>query len=314
LKPSQKLPKAGTDSRPFLRWAGSKKQLLPVLLPYWNNEFVRYIEPFAGSARLFFEASPKKGILADINEDLIQTYMEVKHRLPNVVRSLARMKKSRRDFNRIRRLRPKALSKSQRAARFIYLNRYCFNGLYRTNLSGRFNVPYGRDGGKLPTREVLALCSKRLRNTKLRSADFAETLREAKAGDFVYMDPPFHVQNKRVFKEYGERAFDADDLARLRNCMLQLDQEGARFLISYAKCPEAKVLTGGFYVKTVSVKRSIAGFRGARRRSYELLISNFVPADTSIAKTAPRRKTTGRSNENERDNHEHRKSPRNFSR
>jgi DNA adenine methylase len=263
--------------RPFLRWAGSKKQLLPALSQYWNVGFDRYIEPFAGSSRLFFETKPHKATLGDINRELIHTYMEVKHRLPSVLRSLGQLRKSKRRYNYLREQDPRKLTNTQRASRFIYLNRFCFNGLYRTNKNGEFNVPYGRKTGKLPSKEELLNCSKSLRAARLSVGDFGQTLAHASPGDFVYMDPPFHANGRRIFKEYTGTGFGESDLVRLRDWMVKLDIMGAKFLVSYAKCPEAGVLTEGFHVKTVAVKRSIAGFGANRRRSYELLISNFKP-------------------------------------
>src|SRR5580658_6327776 len=138
------LPKQ--DCAPFLRWAGSKRRLLPTLQTFWTKKHKRYIEPFAGSACLFFAIKPPKAILGDLNPELISTYIEVKYRLPGVLAELAKLPPwNKREYLRLRSLDTATLEPRARAARFIYLNRFCFNGIYRTNLKGQFNVPYSGD-------------------------------------------------------------------------------------------------------------------------------------------------------------------------
>src|SRR5438105_4236280 len=125
----------------FLRWAGSKRQLLPILTDLIGNDFSRYVEPFAGSACVFFDLMPDKALLGDINSELIRTYIEVKYRVTDVIEQLSEWRKSKKHYLELRLIDPGSLSRSARAARFIYLNRCCFNGLYRTNRQARFNVP-----------------------------------------------------------------------------------------------------------------------------------------------------------------------------
>src|SRR5947207_1539399 len=121
------------NAQPFLRWAGSKRQLLPSLSVYWNSQYTRYVEPFAGSACLFFHLKPKQALIGDVNDDLIATYREVKYRASEVTSSLKDLKKGPQAYYDLREIDPFLLTPSERAARFIYLNRFCFNGLYRTN-------------------------------------------------------------------------------------------------------------------------------------------------------------------------------------
>lgn len=264
------------EAQPFLRWAGSKKKILPQLSAYYGEKYKRYVEPFAGSASLFFKLNPKRAILGDINNDLISTYREIKYRLPEVARELGNFKRGKRRYYQLRKLDTKTLTPAQRAARFIYLNRFCFNGLYRTNTKGLFNVPYGGDrAGKIPSNDVLASCAKALKKVRLVSGDFAKTVEHVKPGDFVYMDPPFHVEDRRVFKEYNGSLFLKSDLARLKECMDRLDKKKIDFVVSYAKCKEAEILKKGYTAKTVIVKRSIAGFAEKRRNSKELIITNI---------------------------------------
>lgn len=268
----------GLSAVPFLRWAGSKRQLIPELCRYWTGNARRYVEPFAGSACLFFHIRPQKALLGDINAELIQTYLEVKYRPNPLTLALGPLRRSRTKYLRLRGAEAANLGPTEKAARFIYLNRFCFNGLYRTNRDGKFNVPYGAEGtGSLPSREHLARCSRALRVARLRSCDFGDLLKESTSEDFVYLDPPFSVSERRVFNEYQPEIFSNRDVKRLRLVIEHLADRGAQFLLSYVNSDEAEFLQKGFFVKRVSVRRNIAGFVGKRAMSEELLISNFVP-------------------------------------
>ena len=271
----QAFAKGSVGTVPFLRWAGSKRRLVPILRTYWKPHHKRYIEPFAGSACLFFSLSPAKAILGDVNGELISTYLEVKYRPDALLGQLSTLRRSRHEYERLRSLNPNELSPSARALRFIYLNRFCFNGLYRTNLKGEFNVPYGWKGaGNLPSGGVLRKCSKRLMTARLVAGDFERVLQHARKGDFVYMDPPFAVRARRVFNEYHPDTFGGDDIERLRMWMEMLDKRGISFLVSYAESAEADLLAKGFARRHVSVRRNIAGFAAHRSHSHEILISN----------------------------------------
>src|SRR5712664_3922142 len=174
---------------PFLRWAGSKRQILPILGRYCKGGFTRYVEPFAGSACLFFYLAPRAALLGDINAELLSTYKYIRYRPAEVSKFLQKLRKGERQYYKIRSLQPERLSPARRAARFIYLNRFCFNGLYRTNQEGDFNVPYGgRGSGSLPSAGVLKRASELLRRAALVKGDFENVLDEVKQGDFVYMD------------------------------------------------------------------------------------------------------------------------------
>lgn len=261
---------------PFLRWAGSKRRLLPVLQPYWRQSHKRYLEPFAGSACLFFAINPPRAILGDLNPELIGTYLEIKYRVEGVISELAKLRQSKKQYLALRCASPFSLDASARAARFIYLNRFCFNGLYRTNLQGKFNVPYSGDRcGELPSASLLRKCSRKMRNARLMKADFVNVLELAKQGDFVYMDPPFAVRARRIFREYDPATFTHEDIARLRLWMERLAAAQISFVVSYAESDEADTLRKGFDCQTVPVRRHIAGFASYRAVSNEILISNI---------------------------------------
>lgn len=258
---------------PFLRWAGSKRKLLPQLLNRVPARFGRYIEPFAGSACLFFELKPANALLGDINAELIGTYRELRDRPDQVVMALSTLEKGKSAYYRVRSMKCRSVSTPADAARFIYLNRFCFNGLYRTNRTGEFNVPYGGVRcGQLPSTEQLQEHSSLLRSADLVAGDFEDILESARAGDFVYMDPPYVVSGQRVFNEYSPTLFNSSRLPAIHRSMKQLKRRGVSFLVSYADCSEAVSLMRGFQYEKVRVQRNIAGFAHKRRTAEEVLI------------------------------------------
>lgn len=262
-------------AKPFLRWAGSKRQLVGRLAEYWPGGEAKYIEPFAGSAHLFFEIAPRSAVLGDINSALIEVYQVVRDWPLALHRALGCWANEEQEYYRVRKLDPSALDKTVRAGRFVYLNRFCFNGLYRTNGNGHFNVPYGgRRSGQLPSLVELEQASALLRRTKLVPGDFAEIMQDARPGDFVYLDPPFSVRNQRVFREYDPASFGPADLERMRSALDDLDRLGTTFLLSYADCAEGEMLAKGFRHLRVATKRTIAGFTESRGTANELLVTN----------------------------------------
>ena len=236
------------------------------------------MEPFVGSARLFFEIEPKAGLLADINADLISIYQIVRSEPCRLCQELTHWENTEQQYYKVRAMNVDELDAVGKAARFIYLNRYCFNGLYRTNRTGHFNVPYGgQKSGTTPTETQLLAASGLLTSVTLTCGDFEDTLEDVSSGDFVYLDPPFTTSGKRIFNEYDPKSFGANDLGGLRNALERLDDIGATFLLSYADCTEGDELARNFYSTTIRTKRNIAGFVNKRREARELLISN-VPS------------------------------------
>ena len=265
-------------AKPFLRWAGSKQQLVKSLASYWPGGDTRYVEPFAGSARLFFEIEPRSAILGDINAGLIEMYKIVRDHPVKLHAALKNWANDEKQYYRVRAKDPGVLDNMQRAARFVYLNRFCFNGLYRTNEKGQFNVPYGgAKSGRLPSLAELESASALLSRAKLVSADFARVLRHVAKGDFGYLDPPYSVQSRRVFREYDPASFGPSDLKRMRSTLKKLNKLGVSFLLSYADSAEGEALAVGFRSTRVKTRRHIAGFTGNRRVANELVITNTAP-------------------------------------
>lgn len=262
--------------KPIIRWAGSKRQILSSLKSYYPVEKPRYIEPFCGSGALFFRIEPHAAVLGDLNAELIGSLRAIQVNPGVVLECLHRLPTGKRAYYSVRAVNPNGLSDNELAARFLYLNHYCFNGLFRTNLQGRFNVPYGPPKSGRPIDAAVVLeGSKLLQQATLLDGDFEDTLAHARAGDFVYLDPPYVVRARRVFSEYLPHSFCQDDLGRLAKSLDDLDRIGAFFVVSYADSAEARSLFAKWSYRRIGVRRHIAGFAGARRTNYELIATNL---------------------------------------
>jgi DNA adenine methylase len=257
---------------PLLRWAGSKRKLLPVLLRHSPDRYSRYIEPFVGSACLFFALAPRAAVLGDFNKDLIDFYSVVRQYPAVLAREIEGYPLDQQFYYELRSRVPSELTRIQAAARFLYLNRFCFNGVYRTNRQGRFNVPFGIKTGHLPTRADLKRASRLLQSAELVRGDFDLTIAKAKRNDFVYLDPPYSASRNRG--EYGYGAFSSTDVDRLVAAATALDKKNVTFLISYQSDESTRRKFGPWFQANVNVRRHIAGFIGVRGNVTELLVSN----------------------------------------
>jgi DNA adenine methylase len=263
--------------RPLLRWAGSKLKLLPTLSEFWRGDHKRYIEPFAGSACLYFHLAPESAILGDNNAELIELYEVVREQPSVIAARLAAIERDAPTYYAWRAQDPARLDRTSRAVRFLYLNRHCFNGIYRTNRAGKFNVPFGSKLGEPLTGSDIESCARRLLGAELVAGDFERTVSRARAGDLVYMDPPFAMAKKRNRGEYGSAAFGCDDIDRLNDALFALDALGAHFVVSYGDCLESRMLAKNWHHRRVRVRRHVAGFASQRKSAYELIIHNFEP-------------------------------------
>lgn len=264
-------------SPPIFRWAGSKRQLLPTLMRAVPNEFTRYIEPFAGSACLFFALKPASAVLGDVNEHLLHAYSVIRDHPRLVARKVAEHPRTSNAYYAVRSLDPGSLSDLDRAARFVYLNRFCFNGVYRTNRQGQFNVPRGEHMGGIPSESAFYRCAVALRQCQFRTLDFENTLADIRPGDFVYLDPPYSNSTRKTYGEYGYGVFAPIDHKRLVRLLTNISDIGASFLLSY--CPDPDLMSRlpkSWYVDQIDVRRNVAGFVSHRRIAAELLISNFM--------------------------------------
>ena len=278
-KSAQVLATAGDQdvapwSRPVFRWAGSKKGILPLLRRRAPSSFARYIEPFAGSACLFFALNPGRAIISDFNAELMHAYRVLAAHPRVVTRIATGLPDDAEDYYAIRALDPSELSETDRAARFLYLNRHCFNGVYRTDRSNRFNVPKGTRAGQPLTEPEAVRCSSALRRCELVTGDFETTLARAGRGDFVYIDPPYTHVARRTYGEYGYGAFAKSDLERLLKRLHGLTALGAKVLLSYAVDKQVVGALEGWNIAIVPVRRRIAG-GSTSSQAFEILASNF---------------------------------------
>lgn len=263
---------------PLIRWAGSKRQAIATLKPYWElSGKQKYLEPFCGSAALFFEIDPTCAYLNDSNKALINAYRQIRSSPRKVHTAVSALTNDPDTYYRIRSQSHEGLSGFDKAVRFLYLNRYCFNGIYRENKKGHFNVPYGgQKVGNLPSEYEFRKGAKMLRSAKLFSVDFEDFIRaNLTEGSFVYLDPPYAVSNVRTFRQYSPSSFGISDLDRLFDVLEHIEKNGAFFLLSYAESEELDIFSSRWPQIKYSVKRHIAGFSRHRKRVAEVLISNL---------------------------------------
>ena len=261
-------------NRSVIRWAGSKRQLIPRLLDWVPHSYKRYVEPFAGSACLFFFLEPKIAVLGDINAELMLTYRQLQRAPEKLHRALIKVPRNQREYYRIRSLDPTMMLPFDRAVRFLFLNRNCFNGVYRLNKRGQFNVPWGDKTGAIPSLADFKRCAAVLRKARLVVSDFEDILDSAKRGDFVYLDPPY---SKSVAGEpglFGSGAFSRHDLKRLADATRRLDRRGATYMLSFEDTPELAEMLPHSRCISIEARRHVAGFSGARGKVSELLFTN----------------------------------------
>lgn len=271
-------------TKPFLKWAGGKRQLISHLLSMRPGRYGRYFEPFLGGGALFFALQPKDAVLGDLNAELINAYETVRDHVGALVRLLRSHKHSESDFYAVRGLSPLDLDPVARAARTIYLNRTCFNGLYRLNGSGVFNVPFGRHANpKICDEDTLRACSEILRGVELRAGDFRDSLQGARKGDFVYLDPPYvPLSRTSSFTSYAATGFSSEEQLRLRNLFVELDRAGVFLMLSNSDCAEVRELYAGFPMVSVRARRSINSVASKRGCVGELIVHNGLPGEVPM--------------------------------
>ena len=266
--------KSQLSARSILRWAGSKRQLIPELLKWTPKEFDRYIEPFAGSACLFFHLQPSKAILGDINSELMSTYRQIRRAPTALYDAVSKIKRDPETYYSERAKNPSLLSAFNRAVRFIYLNRNCFNAVYRVNKRGQFNVPWGTRTGELPSHGEFLSCARILKAAKLMTSDFEKVIDNAGSGDFVYVDPPY---TKSVAGEpglFGAGAFGKPDLARLIYSLKMASERGATFLLSFEYDEQLMMDLSTINSRIVVAHRHVARYSGRRGPVRELMFTN----------------------------------------
>lgn len=220
--------------KPILRWAGGKQWLAHTIAPAIKKHCKRsYIEPFLGGGSMYFAVLPDSAIISDINADLVTAYLQIRDNCEDVYQRLAKLNVSEDEYYRIRAYKPR--TDINKAVRFLYLNRTCFNGIYRTNNEGVFNVPYGggRNTDSILANDVLPSISEALRQTKIKEADFEQIIIQAKRGDIIYCDPVYKVKEKSTrFIKYGKLVFSWDDQIRLKEAIESAVKKGVNIVVS----------------------------------------------------------------------------------
>lgn len=268
---------------PFVKWAGGKSQLLAQLAPFLpsRSSFRRYFEPFLGGGAVFFRLQPHDAVLSDVNDELVNAYRVVRDSLPELLRNLAQhTRDDRQYYYYMRAQQPKDLTLAGRAARFMFLNKRCYNGLFRVNRKGEFNVPIGRykTPPKIFDERNLTAVSRLLQGAQIRCDSYEEVLREAQAGDFVYLDPPYQPLSATAnFTSYTKERFSFPDQQRLASLTSDLDARGVMFLLSNSAAPELIHLYKGFHVTTAKASRQINSRADRRGHIDELIVANRLP-------------------------------------
>ena len=262
--------------KPFLKWAGGKKWLSPLTQSLIPSKLENtYYEPFIGAGSFFFSIRPKKSVLSDLNRDLIETYTAIRDHVELVINSLNTYQYNNEFYYYMRSKKPRSLH--GKAARFLYLNKTCWNGLYRVNRKGTFNVPIGRyDNPTICNADRLRKASELLRNVQLKCCDFEKAVAHARQSSFVYFDPPYITGHKNNgFHMYNDKLFAWDDQKRLSMLAAKLHNRGVHVLISNADHTNIMELYPDFYLYRIS-RKSLIGGNGSRRGNItEGLISSY---------------------------------------
>ncbi|WP_296405428.1 DNA adenine methylase [Psychrobacter sp.] len=268
---------------PFLKWVGGKRQLMNDIQPLIPSNISTYYEPFIGGGAVFFNQQPKKAVINDYNAELINVYEVVRDNVEELIEDLATHKNDSEYFYSIRSQDREEgfdnLSALKRASRVIYLNKTCFNGLYRVNSSGEFNTPFGNyKNPNIVNKPVLIAVSKYLNNNNISflSCDFEDALKGARRGAFVYLDPPYDpVSKSSNFTGYVEGGFGVDQQERLRDVCIKLDQKGIKFLLSNSATSFIKDLYKDFEIIEIGAKRHINSIASKRGEVTEVLVRNY---------------------------------------
>jgi DNA adenine methylase len=261
--------------RPFLKWAGGKGQLIQQYQSYFPTQFQTYYEPFLGGAALFFHLCPHQAVLSDVNPELVNVYCCVRDQVEAVIALLDVHQRhhSKTYYYQMRSLTPD--SEVERAARLIYLNKTCFNGLYRENSKGEFNVPMGRyHAPTICNPELLRAASAALQSAQIVVRSFESVLESAQTAEaFVYFDPPYYpLSPTSNFTAYNRYAFSAADQIRLRDVFAALSQRGVQVLLSNSDCPFIRDLYQGFTIQPITATRAINSNHTKRGKISEVLI------------------------------------------
>ena len=267
------------EATPFVKWAGGKRKLIPSLVSHFPTmqQVNRYFEPFLGGGAVFFHLQHPCSFLSDSNEELVELYHTVRDVVESLIDALKKHHNEEKYFYEVRSQNPASLSPVERAARFIFLNKTCYNGLYRVNSKGRFNVPFGKYKNPLICdAERLRAASLALQSAEIIAADFEEALSGAEPRDFIYFDPPYYPLSKTSsFTAYTASNFDISEQERLAQVYRDLHRRGCYIILSNSDTPLIRKLYADFQIIEVQASRAINSRADGRGKITELLIINY---------------------------------------
>jgi len=277
--------------KPFVKWVGGKRQLLKQFISRnlyppekFDSKTNRYFEPFVGGGAVFFDLLPKRAFLSDLNNELVVTYNVIKNDVELLIKSLKKHKNDKEYFLKIRSKNVSKLSDVEIASRFIYLNRTCFNGLYRVNSHGGFNVPFAGNKNPLICDEInLRKISQALKYVQIKNQDYKKVLNNAKKGDFIYFDPPYYpVSKTSSFTSYTKESFLEKEQIELRDIYAKLTEKGCFVMLSNSDTPfinkiysEIKIKDKLITIHKVYAGRAINSDGAKRGKITEVLVTNY---------------------------------------
>lgn len=273
--------------KPFVKWVGGKRQLLKQfrrmnLYPpeKFNPRTGRYFEPFVGGGAVFFDLLPEKAFLSDLNSELVATYNVIKNDVEFLIKHLKQHRNTKEYFIKTRAQKIGKLTDIEIASRFIYLNRTCFNGLYRVNSNGDFNVPFAGNKNPLICDEInLRKISKSLKFVEIKNQDYKEILKKAKKGDFVYLDPPYYpISKTSSFTSYTKESFLKKEQLELRDTFVELHKRGCFVMLSNSDTPFINKIYSdirGVNIAKVQAGRMINSKASGRGKITEVLVTNY---------------------------------------
>ena len=269
---------------PVVKWVGGKRQLLPQILPLIPKRMSAYCEPFLGGGAVLFALQPRRALVNDLNQDLITVYRVIKENADALIEHLSRHENTPEYFYRIRDLdRDReayaALSDVEKASRLLYLNKTCYNGLFRVNASGAFNSPYGHyRRPNIVNEQTIRGVSRYFNSCDITffSEDFAAVLDRVPRGGFVYLDPPYDpVSDTASFTGYNRGGFGREEQVRLKACCDALTARGVRFLLSNSATPFIRELYSSYHVSIVQARRAVNSVASRRGAIEEVLVRNY---------------------------------------
>lgn len=283
---TQVRPTDAIVPRPFLKWAGGKSQLLSQYEPFFPTQYRNYYEPFLGGGAVFFNLRPKRSFLSDINLEIINVYRCIRDQVDEVI-ALLHQHYLNHGESHYYEVRSRVVDTEawfwvgnnvERAARILYLNKTCFNGLYRENSKGSFNVPMGRyKNPSIYDPQLLRACAVQLKSSRIEPVGFEDVLRRARSSnDFVYFDPPYQpLSQTSRFTSYNRYSFTEKDQVRLRDTFAKLRDRGVQVMLSNSDCEFIRDLYSDFNIHTIYASRFINSQAAKRGKITEVLVTSY---------------------------------------